>query len=70
MSKNDKIVIGERIKMIRQEKKISQDRLSKLADLSLNTIVNLETDKNANPTVDTVLKISKALGVDINRLLK
>ncbi|HNR81788.1 MAG TPA: helix-turn-helix transcriptional regulator [Candidatus Pacearchaeota archaeon] len=31
--------IGKNIKKLRQEKGVSQDKLSKLADISLNTVV-------------------------------
>ena len=54
--------IGENIRKLRQQKKMSQDRLSKKADLALNTIVKIETGKNPNPTLETLQKIAKALG--------
>ena len=62
--------IANNIKKIRQEKGISQDRLSKLADLSLNTVVNVESGANPNPTIETIRKIAKALNVSIDVLLK
>jgi len=62
--------IAKNIKKLRQEKGISQDRLSKLADLSLNTIVNIESGNNPNPTIETLEKIAKALNVSIDELLK
>ena len=58
------------MKKFRQEKGISQDRLSKLADLSLNTIVNIESGGNPNPTIETLNKIANALSVTINELIK
>jgi DNA-binding XRE family transcriptional regulator len=58
------------MKKFRQEKGISQDRLSKLADLSLNTIVNIESGGNPNPTIETLNKIANALSVMINELIK
>jgi transcriptional regulator with XRE-family HTH domain len=61
--------IAKNIKKLRKEKGISQDRLSKLADLSLNTIVNIENGNNPNPTIETLQKIAKALGVSIDKLL-
>jgi DNA-binding XRE family transcriptional regulator len=71
MSNNiSKSNIAKNIKKLRQEKGISQDRLSKLADLSLNTIVNIEAGNNLNPTIETLEKIAKALGVSIDELLK
>jgi transcriptional regulator with XRE-family HTH domain len=62
--------IGENIRKLRQEKGISQDRLSKEADLALNTIVKIETGESSNPTVETLEKIAKALGVSVGELFK
>jgi len=62
--------IAKNIKKLRQEKGISQDRLSKLADLSLNTIVNVEAGNNPNPTIETIERIAKAFEVSIIELLK
>jgi transcriptional regulator with XRE-family HTH domain len=62
--------VSENIRRIRQEKDISQDRLSKDADLSLGTIVKMENDESPNPTVDTLEKIAKALGVTVTELFK
>jgi transcriptional regulator with XRE-family HTH domain len=71
MSNNiSKSNIAKNIKKLRQEKGISQDRLSKLTDLSLNTIVNIEAGNNLNPTIETLEKIAKALEVSIDELLK
>jgi len=62
--------IGKNIKRLRQAKGISQDRLSKLADVSLQTIVKMELDDKPNPTIETVQKIAKALDVSIDDLMK
>jgi len=62
--------IGKNIKRFRQEKRLSQDKLSKLADLSLNTVVKIELDDSPNPTIETVQKIAKALEVSVDDLLK
>ena len=62
--------IGKNIKRLRQAKGISQDKLSKLADLSLQTIVKMETDESPNPTIETAQKIAKAFGVSIDDLMK
>jgi len=62
--------VSKNIRRIRQEKGISQDRLSKKADLALNTIVKIETGENPNPTVETLKKIAKALGVPVGDLFK
>ena len=62
--------IGKNIKKYRQEKELSQDKLSKLADLSLNTVVKIELDESSNPTIETIQRIAKALGVSVDDLLK
>jgi len=62
--------IGKNIKRFRQDKGLSQDKLSKLADLSLNTVVKIELDESPNPTIETIQKIAKALEVSVDNLLK
>ena len=62
--------IGKNIKKLRQAKNLSQDRLSKVADVSYNSIIKLETGGITNPTIETLQKISKALGVQVDDLLK
>lgn len=63
-------MISGNIKKLRQQKGISQDRLSKIADLSLNTIVKIESGKNPNPTVKTLYRIAKSFNVKVDDLLK
>ena len=46
--------VSENIRKLRIKKGISQDRLSKDADLVLNTVVKIETGESPNPTVDTL----------------
>jgi transcriptional regulator with XRE-family HTH domain len=62
-------IIGKNIKQYRQDKGLSQDKLSKLADLSLNTVVKIELDESPNPTIETIQRIAKALGVSVDNLL-
>lgn len=62
--------VSENIRKLRQKRGISQDRLSKEADLALNTIVKIETGENPNPTVGTLEKIAKALGLSTGDLFK
>ena len=62
--------IGKNIKKFRQDKGLSQDKLSKLADLSLNTVVKIELEESPNPTIETIQKIAKALEVSVDDLLK
>ena len=48
---------------------LSQDRLAKLADVANNTIIKIEQGENINPTLDTLKKIAKALGVTLDEIL-
>jgi len=66
--KKEKSKIGEVIKKLRLESGISQDVLSKKADLSFHTISKIEAGATPNPTIDTVKKIAGALGVTLDEL--
>ena len=67
---NEKTTIAKNIKKLRKQRGLSQDRLSKLADISHNTIIKIESGAIQSPTMDTAQKISKALGVSLDDLMK
>lgn len=48
---------------------LSQEKLAHLADASNNTIINIETGKQQNPTIDTFTKIAHALEVSVDDLI-
>ena len=48
---------------------ISQEKLARLADVSNNTIINIETGKQDNPTIDTLKKVAKTLNVSVEYLI-
>jgi DNA-binding XRE family transcriptional regulator len=62
--------IAENIKKYRNKLGVSQDRLSKMADVTYNTIIKIESGANTNPTIDTLAKIAKSLEVSVNELIK
>ena len=70
MSASNNSKIADNIKKYRNKLGISQDKLSKLADLSLNTVVKIELDESPNPTIETIQRIAKALDVSVDDLLK
>lgn len=70
MSKTSSSSIGDNIRRLRNERGISQDKLSKLANLAFHTITKIESGSTPNPTIDTVRRIAEALGVGIDELLK
>ncbi len=67
-SKNSKI--ADNIKKYRSKLGISQDRLSKLADVTYNTIIKIESGANINPTIETISKIAKALNIGVDDLIQ
>jgi len=70
MKSNNKSTIAENIKKYRNKIGVSQDRLSKLADVTYNTIIKIESGANKNPTIETLAKIAKALRVGVDDLIK
>ena len=69
MSKQ-KSKIGKNIKKYRKKLGISQDVLSKRANLAYHTIAKIEAGSTPDPRIETVKKISDALGVTIDNLMK
>ena len=53
-----------------EKKGISQDKLSKLADVTHTTLAKIESGLNENPTIETLHRIAKALDVKVDDLLK
>ncbi len=66
----EKSTIGKNIKKLRKQRGLSQDKLSKLANISHNTIIKIESGAIQSPTMDTASKIAKALGVSLDDLMK
>ena len=63
-------MIGKNIKKIRQQKKLSQERLARLTDISLNTLTKIESGFTKRPSVQTIHKIAKVLDVSIEKLIE
>lgn len=61
--------IGQNIKKLRTDKGYSLERVARLADLSLNTVMRIESGTNKNPTIETLTKIAKALEVKLDDLI-
>ena len=62
--------ISKNIKRLRKAKDLSQDKLSRLADVSHATIIKIESGGIQSPTMNTAQKIAKALGVNLDDLMK
>ena len=57
--------IGEAIREIRKEKGLSQQELANLSNISQTYLSQLEVGDRFRPTLDILLKISKALEVPL-----
>lgn len=62
--------ITANLKRLRIKRAYSLEKVARLADLSLNTIVKIESGVNQNPTIETLTKITKALEVSVEYLIK
>ena len=62
--------IAQNIKKYRNELGISQDKLSKLADVTLHTLTKIESGATSDPRIETVNRIANALGVSLDDLVK
>jgi transcriptional regulator with XRE-family HTH domain len=62
-------LLGEAIRAKRKKKHLSQERLAENADLSTVFISRVERGKES-PSVDSLVKIAKALGVRARELLR
>jgi len=62
--------IGKNIRHDRKKLGLSQDKLSKLAEVAYNTMVKIESGENQDPTIGTAKKIAKALSVSLDELIK
>ena len=62
--------IAKNLNKYRNKKGVSQDKLSKLVDITYNTIIKLESGATKNPRVETLRLIAKALGVSVDDLIK
>ena len=60
--------MGSRIKQIRKEKGITQEKLAKESGISRTILSMIENDENHNAKSGTLRKIAAALGVSFGEL--
>lgn len=58
--------LGERIRLLRKQAKMTQESLARSANVSYVSLVKIEQGKTKQPSFQTVYKIAHALGLDIN----
>lgn len=69
MTKN-LLPIAKNIKKYRNKLGVSQDKLSKLANVTLHTLTKIESGATSDPRIETVNRIANALGVTLDDLMK
>ena len=69
MSK-DISTIATNIKKYRDKLGVSQDKLSKLAGVTLHNLTKIETGATTDPRIETLKKIAKGLDVSVDDLIK
>ena len=57
------------LKHYRKKAGLTQDKLARLANMPYNTYLKIESGANTNPTLDSLIKISKALNTSIDTLV-
>lgn len=62
--------LGQKIKKLRTKLGLSQDDFARKADVPYTTLTKVETGVIKKPSVFVVSKITKALNVDIEDLIK
>lgn len=66
--KKDKVTVGTKIKWWRKKKKLTQDALSKKANIPYTTLAKIESDVIQNPTLETITKIAEGLEISLDEL--
>lgn len=69
-SQNNNETIGDKIKQLRNKRGLTQDELARKSDLPYTTLTKIETNVITRPTIQTVMKIAKGLGISIDDLIR
>lgn len=64
-----KALIGDRVKKIREEKRMSMTELAEKAGVAKSYLSSLERNLQTNPSIQFLEKISSVLGVPMDSLL-
>ena len=70
MDKHLALRFGRLLKGARKKKRLTQEKLAELADLSVIHIQRLEGRSPSGVTLETLLKLSRALGISLPAFLK
>ena len=62
--------IGDKIKVFRVRQGLTQDALARKCDIPYTTLTKIESNVIMKPSIQTVMKIAKGLGISIDDLVK
>jgi len=57
------------LQKFRKKKGWTREKLAREADVSYHTIIKIERGGIENPKIETIIKLAKALGVSIDKLV-
>jgi transcriptional regulator with XRE-family HTH domain len=63
-------MLGQNIKKMRKKRKLTQDKLARIADVPYTSLTKIETGVIKRPSVQVVAKIARALNITIEELVK
>ncbi|ASK62711.1 transcriptional regulator [Virgibacillus phasianinus] len=63
-------MIGEKIKQLRQDKKMSISELAEKAGVAKSYLSSIERNLQSNPSIQFIEKIGAVLGVTVNDILR
>ncbi|PIP18890.1 MAG: XRE family transcriptional regulator [Candidatus Omnitrophica bacterium CG08_land_8_20_14_0_20_41_16] len=63
-------MLAQNVRKLRLKRGLTQEKLSRLADIANATLVKIESGAAKEPTITTVTKIASALNVSIDELVK
>lgn len=69
-SQNNSETIGDKIKQLRNKQGLTQDELARKSDLPYTTLTKIETNVITKPSIQTVMKIAKGLGISVDDLMR
>lgn len=62
-------LIGEKIKQLRQERRMSISELAERAGVAKSYLSSIERNLQSNPSIQFIEKISNVLGVSVNEII-
>lgn len=64
------MTIGNKIKQYRTDNEISQEQFAELAGMTRAAVQAIETDRNDNPTLESLSAIARTMGISIDELVR